>query len=183
MTTKTLQLDLGALDLTRQTGWYRDPITGEYYYYDASVKKWYIYSAGYLYPLAIAEESAPKVVTLAAGDSLKITMSYKYTGPASNGVEEYFSIGWKDPITGYHPKVTGTNTRNLPICATPTSFTSEKMLVIPAAVGLNWNHIECKVWHGTPDVPETGLRYIGALEIVGVEAEITEFAIVDYVKV
>lgn len=183
MTLRTVQLDLGSLDPPQYaTGWYRDPATGQYYYYEATNKKWYIYSAGYLYPLAIAEESAPKTVTVKAGDSLKISISYKYTGPASTGVEEYFSIGYKDAL-GYHPKVTGTNSRNLPVCGTPTAFTSEKTLVIPVGVGLNWNHIECKVWHGSPEVPETGLRYINALEIVGVEAEITEFSIVDYVKV
>lgn len=185
MVTKALDLSLGTIEgdpPAYETGWYQDTVTGEYYYYDATEKKWYIYAAGYLYALAIAEESAPKKVTVKAGDSVKISISYKYTGPASTGVEEYFSIGIKG-ITGYSPKVTGTITRNLPICATPTTFTAEKTLIIPANVALDWNHIECKVWHGTPDVPETGLRYINALEIVGITAEITEFSIVDYVKV
>lgn len=185
MVTKTLNLSLGTIDgdpPAYTTGWYRDPVTGEYYYYDATEKKWYIYAAGFIYPLAIAEESAPKTVTVKAGDSLKISISYKYTGPASSGVEEYFSIGYKD-VLGYHPKVVGTNSRNLPVCGTPTTFTAEKTLIIPTNVGENWTYIECKVWHGTPDVPETGLRYAGALTIVGITAEITEFSIVDYVKV
>ena len=185
MVTKTLDLSLGTIvgdPPAYETGWYRDAVTGEYYYYDATEKKWYVYAAGYLYPLAIGEEAAPKTVTLKAGDSLKISISYKYTGPAITGVEEYFSIGYKD-ILGYHPKVVGTNTRNLPTCATATAFTAEKNLVIPADVRLDWTDIECKVWHGTPDVPETGLRYIDALEIVGVVPDITEFTIVDYVKV
>ena len=185
MVTKTLELPLGTIvgdPPAYETGWYQDLTTGEYYYYDATEKKWYIYAAGYLYALAIAELSAPKTVTVKAGDSLKISISYKYVGPAVTGAEEYFSIGYKDAL-GYHPKVTGTITRNLPICATPTSFTAEKTLIIPTNVALNWTYIECKVWHGTPDVPETGLRYANALEIVGITAEITEFSIVDFVKV
>ena len=186
MVTKTLELPLGsisALQVTEYTtGWYQDEVTGEYYYYDATEKKWYIYAAGYLYALAIAELSAPKTVTLKAGDSLKISISYKYTGPAVTGAEEYFSIGIKG-ITGYSPKVTGTTTRNLPVCGTATPFTAEKTLVIPTNVAADWNHIECKVWHGTPDVPETGLRYINALTIVGVVADVTEFTIVDFVKI
>lgn len=185
MTTKVLEISLGnvgPLQVQRVTGWYKDPNTGQYYYYDASIMKWYIYTAGVLYPLSIAEESAPKTVTLVAGDSLRISMSYKYTGPAATSVEEYLSIGYKD-IAGYHPKVVETNIRNIPVCATPTLFTSSATLLIPANVAENWKHIECKVWHGTPDVPETGLRYIDALIIVGLVAEITVFTIVDYVKV
>jgi len=183
MVTKTLELPLGNIvgNPTYATGWYQDTVTGEYYYYDAVEGKWYVYAAGYLYALGITEQSAPKVVTVKAGDSLKISISYKYAGPAITGAEEYFSIGYKDAL-GYHPEVVGTTTRNLPVCATATLFTAEKTLVIPAGVRLNWNHIECKVWKGTPSVPETGLRYIDALTIVGIEAEITEFSIVDYVK-
>jgi hypothetical protein len=164
------------------TGWYHDPNTGQPYYYDAENKKWYIYAAGILQPLAIAEQTAPKVVSLMAGNSLTISISYKYTGPAVTGAEEYFSIGYKD-VLGYHPQIVGTNSRNLSACATPTLFTASKILVIPTDVGSNWNHIECKVWHGTPDVPETGLRYLNALTIVGLVATVTEFTIVDYVKV
>lgn len=183
MVTEALDLQLGSIgNPSYETGWYRDPNTNEYYYYDATEKKWYVYSAGLLYPLAIAEISAPKTITIAAGDGVKITLSYKYAGPASSGVEEYFSIGWKDAF-GYHPKVVGSNSRNLPVCGVPTSFTSEKTLTIPTNVGTNWIYLECKVWHGSPDVPETGLRYKDAFQVVGITAVVTEFTIVDFVKV
>jgi len=185
MVTKTLELSLGSIIADPpeyQTGWYRDPISGQVYYYDAENMKWYIYVAGVLQPLAIAEQSAPKTISVMAGDSVKVSISYKYTGPASSGVEEYFSIGYKDAL-GYHPKVVGTNSRSLPACGTATLFTASATLVIPTGVGENWNHIECKVWHGSPEIPETGLRYLNALTIVGIAAKITEFTIVDYVKV
>lgn len=184
MVTKTLEVALGTTmnPITYATGWYQDPVTGEYLYYDASTGQWFVYAAGYIYPLTITEIYAPKVVTVKAGDSLKISISYMYTGPESVGVEEYFSIGRKD-LLGYHPKVVGKNTRTLPITPTPTKFTSERTLVIPTDVGLDWTYIECKVWHGTPDVPETGIRLKDALEVVGVEPDIAEFTIVDYVVV
>ena len=185
MSTKTLALFLGSVvadppDYT--TGWYHDPVTGQNYYYDATNKRWYIYAAGLLQALTIAELTGPKVVNLSIGDSLTISISYKYSGPSITGAEEYFSIGYKD-VLGYHPQIVGTNSRNLAGCVTPTLFTALKTLVIPAGVGDNWVNIECKVWHGTPAVPETGLRYLNALMIVGLVAAVTEFTIVDYVKV
>jgi len=184
MATKMISLNLGTVlgdPPEYSTGWYKDPITGQLYYYDATTMKWYIYAAGVLQPLSIAEQSAPKQVNIKAGDSLKISISYKYAGPAVTGVIEYFSIGIKG-VTGYGPKLVGQNSRNLPICGSPTTFTAEKTLLIPTSVEEDWQHIECKVYHGSPSVPETGLRYINALVVVGIEAKITEFTIVDYVK-
>ena len=183
MTLRPLQLSLGSVTSpVYSTGWYQDPTTGQYYYYDSDSRRWYIQVAGQLYPLSIASETAPKTVAIAPGDKLKITLSYRYVGPPSAGVEEYFSVGYHDGIQ-YRPKVVGTNSRSLPQCSTPTEFSSEKTLTIPSNVGDNWTYIECKVWHGTPDVPETGLRYRDALSIVGITAEITDFTIEDYVKV
>lgn len=178
---KTLDLSLGEVvgNPNYATGWYRDSVTGQLTYYDAVTGKWYVYAAGYLYPLEVPKESAPKTIAVAVGDRVKITISYYYQGPAIASVEEYFSIGYTDAF-GYHPEIVGTNARNLPQCTTPTRFTSEKTLTIPTGVRDNWTDIECKVWHGTPDVPETGLNYQGALEIVGLVAEITDFTIVDY---
>jgi len=164
------------------SGYYYDPITGQKYYYNAVQNQWfYVTASGLLQALSIVEQSAPKTVSVKAGDSLKISISYSYSGPAITGAEQYFSIGTKD-IFGYHPKFEGTVTRNFPICGSATLFTAEKTLLIPSNVGNDWTAIECKVWHGTPDAPETGRRYLDALVIVGLEAVITGFTIVDYVK-
>ncbi len=178
MTTKTLQLSLGSIGVYA-TGYYQ--FEGQWYYYDATIGQWYIYSAGLLYPLKITEVSAPKVVTIAAGDKLKITISYTYTGPASVGVEEYFSIGSKVALQ-YWPKVVRRHSRNLPVTGAPTEFTWSEALTIPTNVEDDWTYIECKVWHGTPDVPETGIRLRDALSVVAVTPEITNFSIDDYVK-
>ncbi len=78
MTIKTLAMNLGPLSLLE--GWYQDPTTGQWYYYDAEGNR-YVYAAGYLYALALWEP-APKVVNVAHGDTLRISVEFKYSGPA-----------------------------------------------------------------------------------------------------
>lgn len=73
---KTLELDLSP---GLSPGWYRDQETGEWYYYDADGRR-YIYIAGQIYP-AMLWETAPKVVNLKTGDTLRIAVSFKYSGP------------------------------------------------------------------------------------------------------
>jgi hypothetical protein len=173
-----LELSLGVLDPPAyQTGWYRDPNTGQYYYYDAQAKQWYIYSAGVLIPLEIAEESAPKTVAIAPGDTLRISYSYKYSGPAIT-VTEYASIGVKGVY--YDEKVSKSKTRSVPESATPTEYTGTIDIVLPTNAQTDWDDIEVKVFNGGK---ELGLRYIGALNIVAAVPEFTEFSIVDYSKV
>ena len=112
MTINTLTLDLESLG-QYDTGWYTDPATGEKYYYDAAAKQWYIQSAGYLYPLTIAKQTAPKTVSIAPGDTLRVSFSYKYTGPAIS-VTEYASIGVYGDITHiYDEKVHVSQLRSL----------------------------------------------------------------------
>ena len=179
MTIRTLQLSLGSLGVS-QSGWYWDPITGEYYYYDAAARQWYIYAAGYLYPLAIASEPAPQIVSIAPGDTLRFEYSYKYNGPAIN-VTEYASVGIYGEVTHiYDEKVNKSKNRSLPESATPTTYAGSIDIVLPTNAQTNWDSIECKVYSGSK---ELGVRYIGALNIVAVVPEFTEFAIVDYAKV
>lgn len=178
MTTKTLQLDLGVLDPPQYTtGWYRDPTTGQYYYYDASTRTWYTYAAGYLYPMEVPKESAPKVVDITPGDTLRIEYSYKYTGPAIS-VTEYASIGITT-ISVYNEKVHKSKSRSLPGSTTPKEYTGYLDIVLPVGAQNNWNDIECKVKNGGK---ELGLNYQDALNIIGIEVTFTEFAVVDYYK-
>lgn len=175
---RTLQLDLGTLDPPQYaTGWYRDPNTGDYYYYNAEAKQWYIYSAGYLVPLSVPKESAPKVVDISPGDTLRIEYSYKYAGPAVT-VTEYASIG--ATVAGiYDEKATKSKTRSLPQSTTPQTYSGYLDVVLPVNAGASWNDIECKVFNGGQ---ELGLNYQNALNIVGIEAVFSEFAIVDYYR-
>jgi len=176
MAIRTIELNLGSLDPPAYTtGWYRDPNTGQYYYYDASAKQWYIYAAGYLYPLTIAWESAPKVEPIAAGDTLRIEYSYKYSGPAIT-VTEYAAIGYK--VVGILDEIVAkSKSRSLPESTTPKEYTGYLDLVMPTPAETKWNDIYAKVTGGGK---ELGLGYENALNVVAVEAEFTEFSIVDY---
>jgi len=78
MAIKTLEMNLEALSLPE--GWYQDTATGQWYYYDAEGNR-YVYAAGSLYALALWEP-APKVVNIAHGDTLRMEVSFKYSGPA-----------------------------------------------------------------------------------------------------
>jgi len=174
---KTLQLNLGTLadPPGYTTGWYRDPMTGQYYYYAAETKQWYIQTAGLLYPLTIAWETAPKVVDIAAGDTLRIEYSYKYSGPAVT-VTEYAAIGYK--VAGILDEiVTKSKSRSLSESATPKSYTGYLDLVMPTPADIKWNDIYAKVTGGGK---ELGLGYENALDVVAVEAEFSEFTITDY---
>jgi hypothetical protein len=185
MAIRTLQLALGTLDdpPAYTSGWYRDPNTGQYYYYAAETRTWYIYSAGYLYPLSIAWETAPKVVDIARGDTLRIEYSYKYSGPAVT-VEEYAAVGvygW----AGLDEKVAKSKTYNWPETTTPTERSSSLDIVLPSTAETNWDDIYAKVCKDSCSLGgyELGLGYENALDIVTVEAEFSEFAIVDYARV
>ncbi len=78
MTIKTLEVTLNPLALAE--GWYQDPSTGQWYYYDEDGFR-YVYVAGYLYPMMTWEE-APKVENVKHGDTLRIFVSFKYSGSA-----------------------------------------------------------------------------------------------------
>lgn len=166
------------------SGYYYDPITGQKYYYDATINQWYSVSAtGLLYALAAYMNPAPKQVSLSPGEKLKVTITYKYAGPAVTGAVERFCIGVYG-VLGFDEKVYGTNTKNLPQYTTPTLITSEHTLTLPATgVGFDWNDIYAKISGGSPSVPESLFGYENALIIVGVQPIITEFKILDYAKV
>ena len=178
MALKTLQLDLGVLDPPEYTtGWYRDTVTGQYYYYDDPTKTWYIYSAGLLHPLAVPKETAPKVVDIMPGDTLRIEYSYKYAGPAIS-VTEYATIGYTITFV-YNEKVVKSKGRSLPQSTTPQVYSGFLDLVLPADAGTNWNDIEAKVFNGDKKL---GINYQNALNVIGIEVDFSEFSIVDYYK-
>lgn len=163
------------------TGWYQDPSTGTYYYYDSVQAQWYTYAAGYLYPLSVPKESAPKVVDIAPGDTLRMEYRYKYVGPAVD-VTEYATIGYTSGIgflKVYTEKVKVSKSRTLPQSDAPTEYTGSLDLVLPANAGANWNDIECKVFNGGK---ELGINYQDALNVIGVEVVFSELTVVDYYK-
>jgi hypothetical protein len=61
--------------------------------------------------------------------------------------------------------------------------TDEYTFTIPTSVGTDWDDIYCKIYGGSPSVPQTLFGYENALLIVGTSPAITEFKIADFVKV
>lgn len=79
MATKIIALELGP-QAYYPAGWYQDPATGQWYYYDEEGRR-YVYVAGLLYP-AVVWWPTPKVVNVKHGDALRIEVSFNYSGPA-----------------------------------------------------------------------------------------------------
>jgi len=91
MAFKELVLPLEALGPPAQflaTGYYTDP-TGQRYYYDATTGQWYRCSGFLLIPLQVAALAwsykpwtGASLGNLNIGDSIRVTASFKYQGPA-----------------------------------------------------------------------------------------------------
>jgi hypothetical protein len=189
METKTLALDLGVYGVLQDgedqpeytAGWYVDPQTGQRIFYDPNTQKFYTL-AGWIYiPLGYMNPS-PKQVTLAIGDKLRITMSFKYSGPAISSAVCYYSIGVYGTF-GFDEKMVGQNSKSIPQYVTPTLVTDSYTFTIPSSVGTNWDDIYCKVYGGSPGVPQNLFGYENALLIAGTQPAITEFQISDFAKV
>jgi hypothetical protein len=182
MELKTLALDLGMIRVLQagdgqpyQAGWYLDPVTGQRVYYDPETQNFYTMAGGVYIPLGYMNPS-PKQVAIAPAERLRITISYKYSGPAITGAIEYFSVGVYGTF-GFDEKLVGKNTRNLPASTTPTAYTGSYTFTMPADVGSNWDDIYCKIYSGAL------FGYENALVIIGKDPAISDFTIADFVKV
>ena len=189
MTTKTMALDLGQVRAMQddqvpalyREGWYVDPATGQRIYYDAETDRVYTPAGGEYYPLAVWNP-APKQVAIGPGERLKMTMSYKYSGPAVTGATERFAIGGYG-TWGFSVRREYMYTLSFPASTTPQLHTREHIFTMPNDVGGDWDDILCQVYGGSPNVPKVELGYEQALMIVGKDPAISEFAIVDFAKV
>ena len=141
----------------------------------------YTQAGGVYIPLGYMNP-APKQLSIGPGERLKITISYKYSGPAVSGTLERFCIGVYG-VFGFNETLVGENTRSLPASITPLSYTGSYTFTIPAGVGSDWDDIYCKIYGGSPSVPLTLFGYENALVIAGKDPSISEFSIVDFAKV
>ncbi len=183
MTMKTLELNLGALTLGQYApGWYWDANMGQFVYFDGPTQKFYALQGGVFVPLA-SWHPAPKQVTLAPGDKLMVTLTFKYIGPAVTGVTARYSINKSALIGG--EMVVGTRTFNIPanLTATPVDVTDSYTFTIPVSVETNWIDIYVQISGGTPSIPYQEYGYSSALIIVAQTPTITLFAIKDFAKV
>jgi hypothetical protein len=150
-------------------------------YYDGVTRTFYTLSGGVYLPLGYMNP-APKQVSLGPGERLKVSISYKYSGPAVSGAVERFCVGIYG-LFGFNEQIVGTNTRSLSQSTTPLTYTSEYTFTIPTSVGTDWDDIYCKIGGGSPGLSETIFGYENALVITGKDPTISEFKITDFVKV
>ena len=184
---KTLQLNLGVLKpqqadpVTYAAGWYVDPQTGQAVYYDPNTQNFYTLSGGIYVPLGYMN-TAPKQVAVTIGDKLRISISYQYSGPAITGALERFCVGVYGTF-GFTEQLVGEVTKNLPASASLQTYTDSYTFTIPSNVGSDWNDIYCKIYSGSPSVPQTLFGYENALIIAGLTPTVTGFTITDFAKV
>jgi len=199
MELKTLALDLGVLGLSQgkadppgdpvAPGYYVDVRTGQQVYFDPDTDKLYTLAGGVYIPLGYMNP-APKQVAVAPGDKLKITLSFKYTGPAITGVSGYYCIGNYGAL-GFNEQIVGQTTFNIPQVTTPPTspnVTNSYTFTIPTSIGSDWDDIYVKIFGGSPSIAGQATTpyifgYENALLIAGVTPTITEFKIADFVKV
>ena len=184
---KTLELNLGVIKPQQAEsssyirGWYLDPQTGQSVYFDPDTQNFYTMQGGIYLPQGYMN-TTPKQVPVTIGDKLKITISYQYSGPAITGALERFCIGVYGTF-GFNETLVGEITRNLPASSTLQPYTDSYTFTIPNNVGSDWDDIYCKIYGGSPGVPQTIFVYENALIIAGLTPTVTGFTISDFVKV
>jgi len=200
MTLKTLALSLNMAKVLQEgqvavleeslvAGWYVDTNTGQQVFYDPTRRNFYTLGGGVYIPLGYMNP-APKQVTLAPGDNLKISVSFKYTGPAVTGACIRYCVGVYGTF-GFDEQLVAIESFNIPqVVTAPSSpnVTNYHTFVIPTNVGTNWTGIYVKMYGGTPSlgsevIPSYIFGYQEALVIVGTQPTITEFKIADFAKV
>lgn len=184
---KTLDLKLGLIQPQEvQTqeyseGWYVDPQTGQLIYYNTETRNFYTISGGIYVPQSYMN-TAPKQVAVTIGDKLKISISYQYSGPAITGALERFCVGIYG-LFGFTEQLVGEISRNLPASSSPQTYTDSYTFTIPNNVGSDWDDIYCKIYNGSPSVPQTIFGYENALIIAGLNPTVSGFTITDFAKV
>jgi len=179
MTIKTLKVSLNPLVLA--AGWYQEPATGQWYYYDENGKR-YVYVAGYLYAMMLWEP-APKVVNVKHGDTLRILVSFKYSGPAKTG-KLYGAVGQKYPLNVFDEILKATSPSfTIPESTTPTVRTAQVDIPITTAIAAGKSYsIYAKLIDGISfKEDETGSKALeDAVFVVSAEPTFSEFKITDY---
>ncbi len=200
MPLKTLDLSLKAVRVLQDgsnppeqglllPGWYVDPQTGQHIFYDPSSEKFYTLAGGVYIPLGYMTP-APKQVAVAPGDRLKVTISFKYTGPAITGVTGYYCLGVYG-LFGFDEKLVQKTTFNISQVVSPPAspnVSDSFTFTIPADIGANWDDIYVKIFGGSPGIAgEVTTPYLfgyeNALTIAGIQPNITEFKIADFARV
>jgi len=118
------------------SGYYTDPSTGQVYYYNATLDKWYYLAAGYLYPLETSWQPSPTArINLAKGDTLRFRLSFYFSGPLPITQTFYATIG-DNKTSGSFDEWSGFNAKKswtIPASDTPLLHTEYYVdVVIPS---------------------------------------------------
>lgn len=157
---------------------------------------WYdgaYYPQGLYLPMAYRWEPAFKTINVNVGDTVRMTASFKYRGPAKT-YTLYGAIGIKNPtplLTDFWEGRAGTKTFDVPDTTTWVSRTATVDVVVPSSANLvnlygRKAAIYIKVINGlgSPDVDKTMSPYYeDALNVQAREGEFGEMKISDYAKV
>ncbi len=185
MTIKTLEVSL-VPQVYYAAGWYQDTATGQWYYYDDEGNR-YVYVAGYLYPM-MQWEPAPKVVNVRHGETLRILVSFKYSGPSKTlklrgcigNLGSVWPYSFDEVLWQWSPSFT------IPDTPSPSIFT--KQVDIPIATSLAagrsysiYAKLEDGVSFAEGVTGSVALR--DAVFVVSAEPTFSEFKIDDYQKV
>jgi len=180
MAIETLELALDPV----QAGWYYDPDTGQWYYYDEEGKR-YFYLAGLFYPV-MEWETAPKVVNVRHGDTLRISVSFKYSGP-SKTCKLYGSVGQKSAFNIFDEILTATSPSfTLSESTEPKTYYRQVDIAITTAIAAGkYYGIYAKLIDGISFKERvTGsVALEGAIFVVSAEPTFSDFQITDYAKV
>lgn len=188
------------------TGHYTDPLTGQVYYYNASLDQWYYYAAGLYYPLATTWESASTVnpaapIDVLIGDTVRIEVSFKYQG-AEKTIRLRGALGFGTTNTGTGNDSgqfqEGVDAHSSPFTVvselTPKSYTKTVDVVVPDKVWMPVGYyvgtagrqlaLYAKLVNGVSlELGKTLSPYLrGALSIAPVEPVFSEFTVVNYYK-
>lgn len=154
-----------------------DPYTGilYHYLYDPTLRVYaLVFATGWV--------SAPKLVNVEYGDTLKIIASFTYTGPAFSGVL-YGAIGTKT-VNIFDEIVTKTSPLSLPKATTPTAKTASVEIPITTVLAAGKDYcIYVKIQDAAGKDVVISDYLENAVHVVELVPTFTEFKISDYVKV
>lgn len=196
MTISGLSLSLGGLPVSSigvpgvvpaSTGYCTDVSTGYKYYYSASEDRWYLVYGGNLYPLEIPWAPSPSAkMNLVAGDTLKMSCSFKYIGPATT-VDVYGAIGQNKFSGTFNEYWHDVDQWSIPANLTSAPVTRTAYVTVPVGSGRGGEDLAAyfKILNGITLIHGVNCTsyYYNVAHIIEPAGEITNLEITGFEKV
>jgi hypothetical protein len=166
----------------QETGWYYNAETNTWVFYDANTRL--------LYPQVSLPSWPYSKVAISPGDTVRVTVSFSYTGPAVSSLNSRWAIGVNGSF-GFDEKIYVTPALSISanLSSSPAARTFVQNLTITSGVATNWDDIYMKIWGGSPSIggseagPAFLIGYNDVFTIVGNEPTITDINITGITKV